>query len=189
TDNGKEFCNSDFNNIIKKYKMVHIKGRPRYPESQGQIERFNGTLKRRLSKCLYGKEKKWINVLRDVVHQYNNSIHSATSCTPFSAFRQIRLGINSISSETLSSSELKNKYENYVANLYKNEKISALFNVGDRVLLAKDFDNNIKTKGNPLDSDFYEIVYYVLESIDDLLFIRNDNGEKKWVNYKRVKKI
>ncbi|KAG0441690.1 SCAN domain-containing protein 3, partial [Dictyocoela muelleri] len=25
TDNGKEFCNSDFNNIIKKYKMVHIK--------------------------------------------------------------------------------------------------------------------------------------------------------------------
>ncbi|KAG0441450.1 SCAN domain-containing protein 3, partial [Dictyocoela muelleri] len=41
TDNRKEFCNSDFNNIDKKYKMVHIKGRPRYPESQGQIERFN----------------------------------------------------------------------------------------------------------------------------------------------------
>ncbi|KAG0431841.1 hypothetical protein DMUE_5539, partial [Dictyocoela muelleri] len=128
--------------------------------------------------CLYGKEKKWINVLRDVVHQYNNSIHSATSCTPFSAFRQIKLGINSISSETLSISELKNKYENYVANLYKNEKTSVFFNVGDCVLLAKDFDNNIKNKINPLDSDFHEIVYHVLESIGDLLFIRNDNGKR-----------
>lgn len=38
--------------------MKHVKGRPIYLESQGQIERFNGTLKRRLSLYLFGKEKK-----------------------------------------------------------------------------------------------------------------------------------
>ncbi|KAG0442683.1 Endogenous retrovirus group K member 19 Pol protein [Dictyocoela muelleri] len=58
TDNGKEFCNKELKRIIDKYNNKHVKGRPRYPQSQGQIELFNRTLKNRLSKTLFGKEKK-----------------------------------------------------------------------------------------------------------------------------------
>ncbi|KAG0439816.1 Pro-Pol polyprotein [Dictyocoela muelleri] len=96
TDNGKKFCNKHFKDIIDKFNMIHVKGRPRYLESQGQIERFYGTLKRRLSKCLFGKEKMWISVLRDVLFQHNSSIHKATSKSIFEIFRGIKIRTNSL---------------------------------------------------------------------------------------------
>ncbi|KAG0437292.1 Pro-Pol polyprotein [Dictyocoela muelleri] len=169
--------------------MEHVKGRPRYPESQGQIERFNGTLKRRLSKCLFGKEKMWISVLRNVLFQYNSSIHKATSKSPFEIFRGIKIRTNSLFHCNKISSDIIKNTENYVSRIYKNTDLSSKFKINDRVLLAKDFDKNINTRKDPLICNFYEIIYNICEIRNNLILIKSDSGESLWVDPKRIKKI
>lgn len=44
SDNGKEFKNSLMRYLLQKWGVTHLFGRPRHPQSQGQIERANQTL-------------------------------------------------------------------------------------------------------------------------------------------------
>jgi len=52
TDNGKEIVNSNVKKLCDLYKIQHVKGRPRHPQSQGQVERANQTIARKLAKTL-----------------------------------------------------------------------------------------------------------------------------------------
>ncbi len=64
-----------------------IFGRPRHPQSQGQVERLNQTIKRFLSKCLaFSDKKRWIDSLDEVVYSYNKSFHRAINTSPFNVF-------------------------------------------------------------------------------------------------------
>jgi len=88
TDNGAEFANGLLESFCEEMNILVIHGRPRHPQSQGQIERFNQTVSRKLSKSLYGdKEKAWSLILDDMVYAYNLAIHRATKRTPFCLFR------------------------------------------------------------------------------------------------------
>ncbi|KAG0437629.1 putative uncharacterized transposon-derived protein F54H12.3 [Dictyocoela muelleri] len=49
-DNGKEFKNEMINRMCDQFRIKMIHGRVRYPQSQGQVERFNQTLTRFLEK-------------------------------------------------------------------------------------------------------------------------------------------
>ena len=42
-DHGGEFVNRDVAAVIKAHSLIDIKTRPRHPESNGIVERFNGT--------------------------------------------------------------------------------------------------------------------------------------------------
>jgi transposase InsO family protein len=50
SDNGKEFRNKLMFDLASKYKILLINGRPRRPQTQGQVERFNQTITRFFSK-------------------------------------------------------------------------------------------------------------------------------------------
>lgn len=63
SDNGKEFKNSLLSELYKKWNIISVFGRPRHPQSQGQIERANQTLVRSLSKALHKKPKTWLTIL------------------------------------------------------------------------------------------------------------------------------
>lgn len=43
-DHGSEFVNRDVAAVIKTHNLLDIKTRPRHPESNGIVERFNGTV-------------------------------------------------------------------------------------------------------------------------------------------------
>ena len=94
SDNGKEFKNSKMAEFAESKEIQLIRGRARYPQSQGQVERFNQTICRRLSKCLFeSKTKRWIDVVDECVFQYNNTVHRATNKKPFVVLRH-RNGTN-----------------------------------------------------------------------------------------------
>src|ERR1019366_9507239 len=42
-DHGSEFVNRDVAAVIKAHNLIDIKTKPRHPESNGIVERFNGT--------------------------------------------------------------------------------------------------------------------------------------------------
>ena len=52
TDNGKEFQNSQVNEVCEKKNIIHINGRPYHPKSQGVVEKLNDLIAKSLTSSL-----------------------------------------------------------------------------------------------------------------------------------------
>ena len=84
SDNGKEFKAGNITKLCEEFYTIPVYGRPRHPQSQGQVERLNQTIKSYLTRKLsLEKDKKWANILPQVVAEYNNEKHSTTKKSPF----------------------------------------------------------------------------------------------------------
>ena len=86
TDNGKEFY-GEFDKVLKENNIIHRRGRPYHPESQGSVESFNKYFKNQLiGKVLEHRENpnfKLEDAIRGVIQYYNHiKIHSTTLFTP-----------------------------------------------------------------------------------------------------------
>lgn len=80
SDNGPQFIAKDFKEFIRFKGMTHVRTRPYYPQSNGKIERMQGTLKRECirPKCPKSFEDA-LRIMTDFVVYYNNKrLHSAT---------------------------------------------------------------------------------------------------------------
>lgn len=70
-DHGSEFVNRDVAAVIKTHNLIDIKTRPRHPESNGIVERFNGTV-RDESDNVYGKNYLEAEaIIAKLMHHYN----------------------------------------------------------------------------------------------------------------------
>jgi hypothetical protein len=61
-------------------KIDFVHGRPYHPQSQGKVERWNGTIQAILGKAMdeRGDGKRWYDLLASVVGDYNRSTHATT---------------------------------------------------------------------------------------------------------------
>lgn len=93
TDNGKEFVAGKVTGLITKQNdreadkdvadPSHVTVTPGDKNATGMIERFNGTLRRRLQLVFTStNSKNWTKILDDITDNYNNSIHSSIDATP-----------------------------------------------------------------------------------------------------------
>jgi len=193
SDNGREFVNRRVLEICDHWGINIIHGRPRHPQSQGQVERLNRTIKERLRKaCVIGSNR-WIDNHRRIVYQYNNTIHTATKQKPFFIYRGTSNNIirNSVDN-IINYNDLRNNYINYAAKYtseYNNRVRSEEIVIGDRVLLSKDFDTNIQTRRNPLDSFYYDEIYTLESKNIYCANIKGPNGEIRSVHITRIKKL
>ena len=77
-DHGSEFVNRDVAAVIKAHNLIDIKTRPRHPESNGIVERFNGTV-RDESNNEYGANYLQAEATIDkLMHHYNHERLHAT---------------------------------------------------------------------------------------------------------------
>jgi putative transposase len=77
-DHGSEFVNRDVAAVIKTHNLIDIKTRPRHPESNGIVERFNGTV-RDESDNDYGENYLQAEaIIAKLMHHYNNERLHAT---------------------------------------------------------------------------------------------------------------
>ena len=255
TDNGREFSNVTLRGLCESLNIVFAHGRPRHPQSQGQVERLNQTIVRSISRALAGQTTRWIDVVEDVVFQYNTSWHRAINTTPMMVFRR-RSGRNTVISEVLqedsqlpdpvsdhaaigepevfedeedrqpisiehiylisSSSEAneliapaiptvevdledptdfdqieyKHSYiDAWVADADVHRFADTTFNPGDRVIIAKDFDNNPTTRKRKLDGRFEDGVYTITSRAGRDNFEVDCEGEKRMVAKNRLRKL
>ncbi|PRP74376.1 DEAD-box ATP-dependent RNA helicase 47A-like [Planoprotostelium fungivorum] len=91
TDNGKEFINKKVEEYVKSRTAVvvhtdgtieeiaakQVQGRPYHPQSQGHVEKFNGTIK-----DLIKGTKDWEEVLEEALRIYNSNYHATTNYSP-----------------------------------------------------------------------------------------------------------
>jgi len=67
TDNGPQFIARDFKEFIRISGMTHVKTSPYYPQSNGKVERWNGTLK---TECIRPKTPLHLDDARRVVQEF-----------------------------------------------------------------------------------------------------------------------
>ncbi len=82
TDNGGEF-EQEFGKALERWGVQHARSRPYNPQANGQIERFNGTLKRMIHAYMLREDTKtYIPQLQNMVSTYNQLLHSGTNKVP-----------------------------------------------------------------------------------------------------------
>lgn len=83
TDNGSEF-ESEFRKLLKENNITQVTVIPsENKHTTGKVERFNRTLRMRIDKYMKAnKTKKWVDVLDDLIYNYNNTVHSVTKLKP-----------------------------------------------------------------------------------------------------------
>lgn len=120
TDKGLEFINKPTQELFKKHGIQWFSTEN---ETKAQVvERFNRTLKSKMWKYFtYKKSKKWVHILQDLIHNYNNSFHRSIKMTP----HQGSLKQNS-----------KRVYDNLFPQTIKVSKTSK-FKIGDRVRISR----------------------------------------------------
>jgi putative transposase len=79
SDNGPQFIAKDFKEYIRNQGMDHVRTSPYYPQSNGKIERFNGTLKVECirPKTPISKEDADKEVAKFINHYNYKRLHSA----------------------------------------------------------------------------------------------------------------
>ena len=117
TDQGKEYCNSIFQNFLNNNNIKHYSRN----SSLGVVfaERFNCTKGDILRKVDFEKtDSNWVDILPTITKQYNNRVHTSTKLTPIQA------------------SLKKNEWYVYHNLLHKRNKIKPKFKIHDLVWTA-----------------------------------------------------
>lgn len=120
TDKGLEFINKPTQALFKKHNINWFATEN---ETKAQVvERFNRTLKSKMWKYFtQNNTKKWIDILQDLVKNYNNSFHRTIKMTPIQ-------GSLSKNSSTL----YKNMFPSETSKMEKQN-----FEIGDRVRISR----------------------------------------------------
>lgn len=84
TDNGTEFYNKQFQDLMRKYNIKHYST---YSSIKaGMVERVIRTIKNKIYTYFTATGSwNWYNSLDKIIQNYNNTIHRTIKCTPFNA--------------------------------------------------------------------------------------------------------
>lgn len=87
TDNGKEFYNKDFTNLMKSLGVNHYST---YTSMKASVvERFNRTLKSNMWKEFsFQGDYKWLKLLPELIEKYNHTRHHTTLMKPTDASKK-----------------------------------------------------------------------------------------------------
>ena len=83
SDNGKEFKNSDMEELCKNFKIEHKTTLPYHAQANAQCERQNRTIISYLKAFLDGSTKDWESLLPPCQLSYNTQVHQSTGFTPY----------------------------------------------------------------------------------------------------------
>lgn len=77
-DHGSEFVNRDVAAVIKTHNLIDIKTKPRHPESNGIVERFNGTVRDESDNDYGANYLQAEAIIGKLMHYYNEErLHTA----------------------------------------------------------------------------------------------------------------
>ena len=116
TDKGREFFNKNVKNLVYLYATEN-------EEKSSIAERWIRTMKEKMFKYFTDyNTNKYIDVLPDLVEDYNNTVHSSTKLSPTDASKE--------------KNELK-VWRNLYPDRYKTSRLNPKFSVGDEVRITK----------------------------------------------------
>lgn len=160
SDNGKEFL-GEVSDLLTARGIKQVFSRPYTPQSQGQIEKFNGTLKAMIARLFtLNNSKKWLGHLHDLIENYNNTHHLTIKTTPDLAETSLPKQIKKI----------KKRLDNFAQKSLSADLFKRDLKIGDRVrvsLLTKQDLNKNKLSKRNLNPKWSKQIYIITKILDD----------------------
>lgn len=163
TDDGNEFNNVQVNKIYKSFNVTHNIADPKDKNKLGIVERFNGTIRRLITKWItINNNIHWVDVLDDLIYNYNNTKHRTLGKAP---------------------ADMTKKDENdlKIKQILKTARIIGQynFNIGDNVRVV------LKKKTFAKDKPTYSKAVYTIQNKEGLTYtLLNTNGQQLKEKYK-----
>jgi len=83
SDNGGKFTHACMKELLDNLHIKHITSLPYKPSSNGQVERFNRTIKGMIMQYMAASNlHRYLDVLPKIVENYNNTHHTTIKSTP-----------------------------------------------------------------------------------------------------------
>lgn len=118
SDNGGEFTGDKMQELVARFDIDHRFSLPYKPNTNGAVERFNGTLKEKIGHFLTDHSAKaYLPHLQQLVFSYNTAKHSTTKKTPFQVHRGRDVRISMLN--TLVHQEIQKAADKMVADSQK----------------------------------------------------------------------
>jgi len=123
-DQGKEFYNSEFKNLMKEY---NINMYSTYSTLKASIvERFNRTLKNQMwERFTFQGSYKWLTILPELIRNYNNTKHRTIKMKPKNVTKNNEKDIS------------RKIYHNQNSMFCVTSKLKKKFKIGDKVRISK----------------------------------------------------
>ena len=180
SDNGPQFVSGEFKNFCQDNNIEHCKTTPRWAQANGEVERQNRSLLKRLQ-IAQAEKLDWRGELRKYLFQYRSVAHTTTGRSPAELLFNRKLRTKIPENSSLQpfdqdvrdrDSEQKAKSKMY-ADLRRGAQPSEV-EVGDHVLLKQD-------KQNKLTTNFGGLPHEVLSKLGNSLIVQSPDG----VQYRR----
>lgn len=164
TDNGPQFISSELLEFCNKFGIEHRRTTPYWPQANGEVERINRSIGKRLKISQETADSDWKWELRNFVLMHNSTPHSTTGVAPSSLMfgRKLKdklpglmLKGNTVLEEVQDRDHVKKMKEAEYADERRMAKVDDLA-VGDTVVLKRvQKDNKLSTT---FDSEEYKVI-------------------------------
>ena len=192
--NGPQFVAAEFEGFLEYLGIQHMKGVPYWPQSNGEVERFNETMMKAINIAKIEK-KHWKEELQNFLFQYLMTPHTVTGVNPAEMLmgRKLRNKLPKMQMRAEPMDELqwqmqirerdarRKRYEKEYADKKRGAKVSDI-EVGDRVILRQ-------SKRNKLTTPFEREPYEVVDHEDNAVVIQRGEEPRKMRNVAHMKKL
>nr|GEW01492.1 reverse transcriptase domain-containing protein [Tanacetum cinerariifolium] len=83
SDRGTYFCNDKFAKVMSMYGVSHRLATAYHPQTSGQVEVLNRSLKRILERTVGGNRASWSKKLEDALWAFRTAYKTPIGCTPY----------------------------------------------------------------------------------------------------------
>ena len=186
TDNGPQFISKDFADYLEMQGIKHRKVTPLWPQANGEVERQNRSLLKRL-KISQIEKKDWKEELSEYLIMYRTTPHSTTGISPAELLfkRKIRTRLPEIDYYDYDDLEVRDrdKESKQKSKIYTDEKRRAKETIkeGDRVLLRQERENKL----TPM---FKSQPYEVKSKVGNSVIVKSPEGVQYQRNVTHLKK-
>ena len=187
SDNGPQFISAEFGEYMSQEGVRHHKVTAKWPQANGEVERQNSSLLKRLQ-IAHAEKKSWKRELNIYLAAYRALPHPTTGVSPAELLfgRKIRTKLPELSDVHVEQemrdkdSEQKSKSKSY-ADARRGARYSEVL-PGDQVLLQQEKKDKLSTRFNPNP-------YTVVSKHGNSLVVQSKEGAQYSRNTAHVKKL
>ena len=143
TDNGPPFNGKEFKSFAKSSGFEHRKITPKWPQANGEVERFMRTIKKTIEAAIV-EHRPWEHELHDMLRNYRATPHSSTGKPPATALfnRPMRIKVPNAPSPSGDPASIKHRDQLAKAKMktYADRRVyvkPSSIATGDKVLVRR----------------------------------------------------
>ncbi|XP_063412611.1 uncharacterized protein K02A2.6-like [Mytilus trossulus] len=188
TDNGPQFISDTFKTYLDQNGIVHRRITPLWPAANGEIERQNRSLLKRMR--IANAEKKNLSTeIQTYLKMYRSTPHCTTGVSPAELLfnRTLRTKLPDIQIRSHDDTEVRDRdsQRKEKGKLYADTRRNATTNdlkAGDSVLVKQNRGNKLSTTFNPKP-------FTLLEKHGNSVVVQNDDGDTYKRNVTHIKRF